>query len=412
MRVSMQTYFNRRIVAVLLMGFASGLPIVLISSTLQAWFTVTGVDIVTIGALSLVGQPYIYKFLWAPLMDRFSPLRLGRRRSWVLLTQLVLVALIVGMAVMDPASHPMGIATLALIIAIFSATQDTSIDAYRTDVLADEERGMGAAAVTVGYRVAMLVAGAGALILAAVTGWHVMYLVMAGFMLLSCLITLWAPRVPSDEHKHLSMREAVIEPWRNFMSRDYAVAILVFIVIYKLCDAFALSLNTAFLLRGLHFSLQEVGTYSKALGLTGTIIGSIAGGFLLPILGMYRSLMIFGVAQMVSNLFFMWMALVPKSLVLMASSLFVENFCAGLSSVAFVAFLMSLCNRRYTATQYALFSALAAVGRVFIGPLAGVMVKGYGWVDFYILSVVIGMPSLLLLWWLRHRLDFGLQQPA
>ncbi|MDF1795041.1 MAG: MFS transporter [Coxiellaceae bacterium] len=412
MRVSMQTYFNRRIGAVLLMGFASGLPIVLISSTLQAWYTMAGVDIVTIGALSLVGQPYIYKFLWAPLMDRFSPFRLGRRRSWVLLTQFVLVALIIGMAVMNPKSHPLGLAVVALFIAVFSATQDTSIDAYRTDVLADDERGMGAAAVTVGYRIAMLVAGAGALILAAVTGWQVMYFIMAGFMLLSCLITLWAPRVPSDDNKHLSMREAVVEPWRNFMDRDYAVAILVFIVIYKLCDAFALSLNTAFLLRGLHFSLQEVGTYSKALGLTGTIIGSVAGGFLLPLLGMYRSLMIFGVAQMVSNLFFMWMALVPKSLALMASSLFIENFCAGLSSVAFVAFLMSLCNRRYTATQYALFSALAAVGRVFIGPLAGVMVKGYGWVDFYILSVVIGVPSLLLLWWLRHRLDFGLHQPA
>lgn len=403
---------NRRIVAVLLMGFASGLPIVLIASTLQAWFTVSGVDIVTIGALSLVGQPYIYKFIWAPLLDRFAPLRIGRRRGWILLMQLALVVSLLVLAWMQPGTQPMQMALVACIIAVFSATQDTAIDAYRTDILQEDERGMGAAAVTVGYRLAMLVAGALALILAAHIGWRMMYVLMAGLMAASCVITLLSPTVATDHQQHLSMREAIVEPWRDFMRRDYAVCVLVFIVIYKLCDAFALTLNTTFLLRGMHFSLEQVGTYSKALGLSGTIIGSLAGGVLMPRLGLYRSLMGFGVAQMLSNAVFLWMALVPKSLLLMASGLFVENFCGGLSAVAFVAFLMMLCNKRYTATQYALFSALSAVGRVFIGPLAGMVVKQSGWVDFYLLSIVIGLPSLAVLWWLRHRLDWCYDVPV
>lgn len=412
MPVSWRTYCNRRILAVLLMGFASGLPAVLTASTLQAWFTMSGVDIVTIGALSLVGQPYIYKFLWAPLLDRFSVLRLGRRRGWILLTQILIVVTLIVMSMMDPAKHPIHLAIIALVVALFSATQDTAIDAYRTDILADDERGMGAAAVTIGYRVAMLVAGSLALIMAAYVGWHVMYLIMAGLMAASCLITVTSPTVSTDKHQTMNLREAIIEPWREFMTRDYAIILLVFIVIYKLCDAFALTLNTTFLLRGLHFTLQEVGAYSKALGLAGTVIGSVIGGVLMPLLGLYRSLMIFGIAQMLSNGFFMWMAMVPKSIVLMASGLFIENFCGGLSAVAFVAFLMMLCNRRYTATQYALFSALSAVGRVFIGPLAGVVVKQFGWVDFYLISVLIGVPALFMLWWLKHRLDFGLQPTA
>ncbi len=410
MPISWGRYMNRRVMSVLLMGFASGLPMVLIGSTLQAWFTMSGVDIVTIGALSLVGQPYIYKFLWAPLLDRFSPLSMGRRRSWVLLMQTFVVAMLLVLAWMDPAKHPMHVAMIALVIALFSATQDTAIDAYRTDVLLPDERGIGAAAVTIGYRVAMLVAGALGLILAASLGWHVMYLLMAALMAVSCVVTIMAPRVASDEHQALTTREAIVEPWREFMRRDDAWLLLVFIVIYKLCDAFAISLNTTFLLRGLHFSLQQVGAYSKALGLSGTILGSVAGGVAMPWLGLYRSLMWFGVAQMLSNLFFMWMALVPKSLMLMASGLFIENFCGGLSAVAFVAFLMLLCNRRYSATQYALFSALAAVGRVFIGPIAGVVVNRLGWVDFYLTSVIIGVPSLILLWWLKHRMDFSLQK--
>lgn len=410
MQKLIKRWANWRIGAVLLMGFASGLPAVLIGSTLQAWFTISGVDIVTIGALSLVGQPYIYKFLWAPLLDRFALLPMGRRRSWVLVMQFMLVALLVVLAYCDPNHHPMFIVGIALAVALFSATQDTAIDAYRTDVLLDDERGIGAAAVTIGYRIAMLVAGALGLILAATIGWHLMYLLMALFMLLCAVITIFAPPVASDQQQHLTMREAVVEPWSEFMRRDYALILLVFIVIYKLCDAFAISLNTTFLLRGLHFSLEQVGMYSKVLGLSGTLIGSIAGGVLTPMLGLYRALLWFGLAQMLSNLFFLWMALVPKSLTLMATSLFIENFCGGLSAVAFVAFLMMLCHRRYSATQYALFSALSAVGRVFIGPIAGVVVKSYGWVDFYLASVIIGAPALLLLWWLRNKMSFSLSR--
>jgi MFS transporter, PAT family, beta-lactamase induction signal transducer AmpG len=396
-------YCNRRLLVVLLMGFASGLPIVLIGSTLQAWFTMSGISIVTIGTLSLVGQPYVYKFLWAPLMDRFSPWGLGRRRGWIVSLQVVLVASLVVLSYMHPLHHPFAVALLALMIATFSASQDIAIDAYRTDILEDDERGMGAAMVTIGYRAAMLVAGAIGLILAAKLGWHYMYLIMAGVLLLEVFVTLWSPTPKTENLQPLSMKKAVIEPWRDLLSRDYAIAILIFIVIYNISDAFAIALNTPFLLRSMHFSLEQVGAVSKVAGLGGALIGGFVGGFLVPMFGLYRSLLFFGFLQMASNLMYLWMTLVPKSLLLMGVSMFSEYFCTGLASVAFVAFLMGLCNKRYTATQYALLTALMAIGRVFVGPLAGLMVEHIGWTDYYALSFLIGVPSLILLFWMNTK---------
>lgn len=397
--------FNGRFASVLMMGFSSGLPIVLITSTLQAWYTVAGMSIVTIGALSMIGQPYVYKFLWAPVLDRFSPNRLGRRRGWILVLQLLLTVGFVVMAMLTPKQNPWWLATVALIVAFFSASQDTAIDAYRTDILHDDERGMGAALVTVGYRMAMLVSGAGALIMAAVMGWHSMYLVMAGIMFLEIFITIYSPKPINPDKPPLTLQAAVVEPWREFLSRKFWLSLLIFLVIYKVCDALALSLNTPFLLRGLHFTLKEVGAVSKVAGLGGALLGSLAGGLLMRRISLYQGLWWFGIAQMLSNGLFWLLAVVGHDLTLMGACVFGENFCGGLSSVAFVAFTMALCDKRYTATQYALFSALSAIGRVFIGPLAGVMAEHLGWANFYLWSIVSGIPALCLLMWLKRRVD-------
>ncbi len=405
---------NQRVMSILLLGFASGLPIALTISTLQAWYTETGVKLMTIGLLSLVGLPYTFKFLWAPFFDRFTPKWFGRRRGWIVLMQAGLAFSLAGMAILSPAKTPGLLAFAALMVAAFSASQDIAIDAYRTDLLHVEERGMGAAMNTVGYRLAILTSGALALILAAKLGFRVTYFIMAGLMAAEIFITIWAP-APQEMRAPVSMAKAITEPLKEFFNRKNAVLLLIFIVIYKLCDAFALSLNTTFLLRGVGFSLIDVGTISKIVGMGAALLGSIVGGAWMFRLGLYKSLMYFGVAQILSNLTFAWLAIVGKSYTVMAITIFVENFAGGLSTVAFVAFLMSLCDKRFTATQYAVFSALSAVGRVFVGPEAALMVNYMGWVQFYIWTAVIGIPSLMVLWWLRNRVVFNastLTQPG
>lgn len=397
---------NTRIVAVLLLSFSSSLPLALVGSTLQAWYTVAGVSLMTIGTLTLVGQPYVYKFLWAPVMDRFTLFKMGRRRGWILCMQLLLVTGLATMAFLNPAVHPWMLAWVAFIVAIFSASQDIAIDAYRADILQPEERGLGAAFTTFGGRIAFLISSALALILASHIGWRFTYLMMAVLIAINVLVTVWSPRPDENVIAPRTMSKAVIEPLREFMSRDSAVLLLIFIVIYKICDALAVSLNTAFLIRGIGFSLDVVGSVYKLVALLSTLLGSLIGGLLMSRLGMYRSLMYFGVLQAVSNLAYMGLALVGKSYLFMVGAVFAEYFCSGLSTVAFVAFLMSLCDRRYTATQYALFSALSAVGRVFVGPEAALMVNHMGWATFYFATFLIGFPALFLLWWLRYRVDF------
>lgn len=406
------SFANRRILSIFCLYIASGLPLVLTGSTLQAWYTMEGLDLKTIGILTLVGQPYAYKFLWAPLFDRFVPMNIGRRRSWIFLMQLCLCVTLSIMAVLEPDKTPWLLAAVALAVACFSASQDIVIDAYRTDLLPPEERGMGAAMVSMGYRVAILISGALALVMAQEIGWRNTYLIMAGIMLVEMFITLWAPNPVDEMRAPSTLKEAVIAPFREFMSRPNAVALLIFIIIYKLCDAFALSLNTTFLLRGVGFGLVAVGTISKTVSLVALVLGGLIGGIWLPRLGLYLSLMYFGLAQMASNLMFALLAIVGKNYTIMAVSLFVENFCGGLATVAFVVLLTSLCNKRYTATQYALFSALTSIGRVFAGPVAAAMVESVGWVQFYVWTFAMGLPSLLLLWWLQRRVDFSAEQIA
>jgi len=394
-------YLNRRLLTILFLGFSSGLPLALISSTLQAWYTVSGVSLVTIGWLTLVGQPYAYKFLWAPFLDRWMPIKLGRRRSWIFLMQGALGVTFAAMALCHPAKTPLFLAILAFIVAIFSSTQDTAFDAYRTEVLPDQERGIGTTIYLIAYRIAMMVSGALALIIAAKINWHVMYLMMAFCFFGLMFVTKTAPNPVETVSQPSTLQEAIIAPLRSFFTRKNAVLILIFIVIYKLCDAMALSLNTAFLIRGVGFSLIQVGAISKTAGIVALLCGSVLGGFLMPYLGTYRALWIFGLLQMSSNLLYAWLAFVGKNMIVMTVAIFGEYFCSALATVAFLVYLMSLCDRRYTATQYALFAAVSALGRIFIGPVSAHLVQHLGWIDFYIVTAIVGLPSLLILWYLK-----------
>jgi PAT family beta-lactamase induction signal transducer AmpG len=311
------------------------------------------------------------------------------------------------MAFMSPAKSPLFLAFLALCVALFSSTQDTAIDAYRTELLSESERGLGVSANTIAYRVAMIVSSAMALIIAALISWRAMYLMMSGCFLLLMLVTKSAPNPIENHHPPKSLREAMVAPMHSFFSQKNAVLILLFIVLYKLCDAMALSLNTTFLIRGVGFSLMQIGAISKTVGLVAALLGSVAGGLLMPYLGLYRSLWYFGILQMSSNLLYAWLAFVGKNMTVMSVAIFGENFCGGLATVAFIVFLMNLCDRRYTATQYALFSAVASLGRIFIGPISAVLVQHIGWVDFYILSAAVGLPALMILFLLFQKSEYG-----
>ncbi len=401
-----ELFLNRRMLSVLLLGFASGLPLSLVGSTLQAWFTVSGVNLVAIGFLALVGQPYVYKFVWAPLMDRFVPPLLGRRRGWVFLMQVALLITIASMALFDPTTKPLLLGALALAVAFLSASQDIAIDAYRTDLLPAEERGLGSALFVTTYRMAVLVSGSMALIIAAEMGWRFTYLLMAVMMLIGMVAAWFGPEPEQKVAPPVSLVEAVVEPFKEFMSREGAWALLLLVVLYKFGDAFSLSLTTTFMIRGLGFSLIDVGAITKVVGLLATIIGALIGGTLMARLGLFRSLMLFGILQAVSNLTFMLLAMVGKSYPMMIAASSAEYLAGGMGTAAFLAFLMSLCNQRYTATQFALLSALSAVGRVFVGPLSGVLVEHLGWVQFYFWTFVLALPGLLLLWMLRQQMVF------
>jgi len=393
---------NPRVATVLFLGFSSGLPLALSGGTLQAWLTVEDVDIKTIGLFSLVGLPYTLKFLWSPLMDRFVVPIFGRRRGWIALSQLILIGLILGMSITSPQNGLWFLALLAFCLTFVSASQDVAIDAYRTEVLRERERGIGAAVSVTGYRIAMLVSGALALILSEYLGWRVTYMLMALIMSIG-VVSVWLGPEPEDPGTPpTSMKDAVEGPFREFFSRPGVWSLLALIVLYKLGDAFAGSLTTTFLIRGVNFSVGEVGAINKGMGLASTIIGALFGGVLMARLRLFRSLLIFGILQAVSNLSFMVLALVGKSYPLMIFTIAFENLAGGMGTAAFVAFLMVLCNHNYTATQFALLSALASLGRVFVGPLSGVLVDGMGWTVFFFSTFLFALPGLALLWIMRE----------
>lgn len=401
----LRIFTQRNAAVLLLLGFASGLPLALTAGTLQAWMTVENVDLKTIGFFSLVGQAYVFKFLWSPMMDRYTPPFLGRRRGWLLVTQLALIGGIIAMGFMQPSRDLTLLAALAVLVAFCSASQDIVFDAWKTDVLPPEERGSGAAITVLGYRLAMLISGGLALWLAdRYLGWQATYWLMALLMVPGLIATLLAkePEMPAREPH--SLRQAVTFPLKDFFQRNNAWLLITLIILYKLGDAFAASLTTTFLIRGVGFSAGDVGLVNKTLGLLATIIGALYGGVLMQRLSLFRALMIFGVLQAVSNFAYWLLAVTPPHLWSMASAVFIENLCGGMGTAAFVALLMTLCNKSFSATQFALLSALSAVGRVYVGPAAGWLVELWGWPTFYAFTVFAGAPGLLLLWLCRGTL--------
>jgi len=385
----------------MLLGFSSGLPLALTGGTLQAWMAVTGVDLRTIGVFALAGLPYTLKFIWSPVMDRFIPPWLGRRRGWILIAQICLVAGIAAMAFGSPRQYPLVMGALALLVAFASASQDIVVDAYRTDVLHEKERGAGAAVFVMGYRVAMIVSGAAALILSDRIGWRDTYLLMSIIMIACMAATAMGPEPEETIVPPKSLSEAAWGPLKDFFSRRSAFTLVLVIVLYKLGDAYAGTLTTAFLIRGLGFTPTDVGTINKGLGLVSLIIGALLGGTLMVRLGLYKALMLFGILQASSILLFMVLALAGKSYLMMIIAVAFENLCGGMGTAAFVSLLMAMCNQRYSATQYALLSSLAALGRIFIAPSSGYVVELVGWPHFFLLATISAIPGLLLLWWVR-----------
>ncbi len=385
----------------LALGFASGLPLSLSGNTLQAWMTDAGVELLTIGVFTLVGLPYSLKFLWAPLLDRYRIPLLGRRRGWMLLTQLAVVAMLAAMAYASPASAPLVLAALAFSLAFLSASQDIVLDAYRTDVLRARERGMGAGVWVSSYRVAAWLSFTVPLLLADQLGWRFAYLAMAALMGVGVLGTLLGPE---PEHPGLApptLQMAVVEPFREFFQRPAAFVLLLVVVLYKLGDAFAGNLTTAFLLRGVGFTLTELGAVYKAVALVCTLLGALVGGALMLRWSLFRGLLVFGLFQAVTNLAFVALATLPKDFLLMSAVVAMENLAGGMGTAAFLAFVMALCNHNYSATQFALLTSLAALGRVLAGPPAGFAAQLMGWPTFFLLTVLAAVPGLLLLWWKR-----------
>ena len=385
--------------ALLFLGFSSGLPLLLTSKTLQAWMTVEKVDLTAIGLFSLVGLPYSLKFIWSPLIDRFMPPFLGRRRGWLAIMQAGLLLAIAAMSLQKPTQALQLLAVNALLIAFFSATQDIAADAYRTDVLEEREMGAGAAVFVLGYRIALLVTGALAFILADRMPWGTVYLLIALLMAVGLVTSFWAPEPVMRDRPPDSLSEAFTLPFIDFFQRSGVLQgflMLVFIVLYKLGDALVNNMSTPFLLQA-GFTQTDIGAIQGGMGLIATIVGTLAGGSILSQIGINRSLWVFGALQAVSNFAYFLLAQTDKSYQLLVITINIENFCAGLGTAAFVAFLMSLCNQRFSATQYALLSSLMAVSRDILVAPAGGLAKATGWPLFFIISIVAAVPGLLLL---------------
>jgi PAT family beta-lactamase induction signal transducer AmpG len=390
---------SRKMASLLLLGFASGLPLFLTSRTLQAWMKDAQVDLGVIGWFSLIGLPYTLKFLWSPLLDRFVPPILGRRRGWLLLTQVGLLVAIAAMSLQHPQQALQLVAVNAMLIALLSATQDIAGDAYRTDVLEPQELGIGASTWVLGYRVAILVSGSLALILADYLPWPTVYLLMAALIAVGLVTTLWAPEPIVQGHPPKSLMDAVYLPFKEFFQRlgiRAAILVLLFILLFKLGDALVGNMATPFLL-DVGYSKTEIGAIQGTFGFLATTVGVVGGGVVLTKIGIARSLWVFGILQALSNLGYFSLTLLPKNSLWLLLAINLENLCAGLVTAGFVAYLMSQCNHNFTATQYALLSSLMAAGGIILAAPAGDLAKAVGWSVFFLLTLVAALPGLLLL---------------
>jgi PAT family beta-lactamase induction signal transducer AmpG len=427
-RETMAVYLQPRVLIVLFLGFSSGLPLALSGSTLLVWMRESGVDLGTIGLFALVGTPYTLKFLWAPFIDALHvPLLsklLGRRRGWLVFAQLLLIAAILLLALTDPAKSPFYVALGALLVATASATQDTVVDAFRVESLPESEQAAGMASYVAAYRVGMLISTAGALFMVSgfeATGltkssaWMWGYVAMAGMVLIGMIAALAATEpeqsrraeeATSGESAMTRVMTAAVGAFTEFLTRKDVWAVLAFVVLFKFTDSFSGTMTAPFVI-DLGFTRNDYAAIVKGVGLAATLIGGFAGGFLARAWSLEACLWIGGILQAVSNLAFAWLAFVGLNQWALALAITVENFTSAIGTVIFVAYLSSLCQSPlHTATQYALLTALAAVGRTYLSAGAGFVAKATGWPLFFALSVLIAIPSLILLAWLQQRGHF------
>jgi PAT family beta-lactamase induction signal transducer AmpG len=393
-----------KMVAILVLGASSGFPNQVTESVLQAWMKDSGATNTTIGILSYVAIPYLLKFLWAPLIDRYPLPFLGRRRGWVLLMQLALAASIALFALQDPAVSLLPIAICATAIVFFSATQDIAFDAYRTDVAKPSERGLAAAANNLGYRTCAWLASAFALVVAQFMGWKPALLILAGVMCAFCIATFLAPE---PEYKHSSprsLRESIVAPLRELLATRGTPLLILLVVLFKVGDAFALRLFTPFMM-DVGFSKAEIATVLKGLFTASAVVGAILGGVWMVKLGLLRSMLIFGVLQTATNLLYWALALSGKNYVLMVIAVVLDNTAGAMGNIASVALMMALCDVRFSAFQYALLSSFALTPRYVLGGPAGWIADNGGWDTYYIVSLLLALPGLILLWLMRKRVQ-------
>ena len=380
-----------------LMGFSSGLPLLLTLTVLQAWMKEEGVDLTVIGAVTLVGLPYTLKFVWAPVLDRFTPPFLGRRRGWLLVFQLALMGAVAGLGQTDPLGNPWMVIAAAFAVTFFSASQDIVIDAYRREDLPDRELGLGSSLYINGYRIGMLLASGGGLILADRIPFSAVYLIMAACLIPGVVTTLLAPEPPLPAGAPTTLKEAVIDPLVEYFQRNGALSILAFILLYKVGDSMASAITTPFYLE-VGFSKTEIGAVVKLFGFWATIGGALAGGIAMVRLGIYRSLWIFGVLQALSTAGFALLARIGCSIPLLSGVIAFENLSSGMGTAAYAAFMASITHKRFTATQYALLSSLMGVPRVMASAPSGFLAKHMGWAAFFAFCALAAIPGLLLLY--------------
>jgi MFS transporter, PAT family, beta-lactamase induction signal transducer AmpG len=390
---------SRKMAAILLLGFSSGFPLYLTSRTLQAWMTVAGVNLTAIGLFSLVSLPYSLKFLWSPVIDRFSLPFLGRRKGWLFMTQLALAVAIAGMSFAEPSHALMFLAVNAFTIAFLSATQDITIDAYTTDISDVSEVGAASGTKVLGYRIAMIATGAGALVLADLISWQAVYFLLGLLMLLLAIVSTRVPEPVLRDRPPVSMNEAIRMPLVDFfyrLGKTRGACVLAFVLLYRLGDSMINNMTTPFLIQA-GFSQTDVGVVQGGVGLIATIAGVLAGGAVIAQIGINRSLWVFGILQAASNFAYMVLAYVGRHYQVMVGAIIIENLCYGLATAALVGFIMSLCNPRFSATQYALLSSLVAVGRDVVAAPSGSMAQLMGWPLFFLLSVIAAIPGMMLL---------------
>ena len=412
-------YLDRRQILIFAMGFGSGLPLLLTLSTLTYWLGKVGIDKTSIGLMLLTGVPYTWKFLWSPIIDSIDfPILgrvFGRRRGWALATQLPLMAAIVWMGQTDPATDPLPTALAALAVAFFSASQDIVIDAIRIELLTKEEQGAGAAMTQAGYRIGLLVAGAGAIAAADFLPWPTIFFGLAGLMSIGMVAVLLAPEPAAPKRaavEHFSgwLRMAVIDPFGDFLMRRSWLAIMLFVLLYKFGDAIGGSMANVFY-GEMGFSGVEIATITKLFGVIATMAGIFTGGVLVARLGLFGSLLVGGILQALANLMFAVQATVGHDIGVLTASIAIDNFTGGLGSAAFVAYLSALTRRQFTATQYALLSSLFAFGRTVLSSSGGWLAAQLDWAPFFVATTVLAIPGLALLWWLRSFSDSELQTP-